>query len=202
MNADRRVVIIGGGFAGVKCARVLRKKLPRQEWDVVLFNNENHMVFHPMLAEVAGGSLNPDAVAAPLRQMLPRVHCRTEDVHRIDPESKTLEYVAHDGRIESLQYDHAVLACGASVNLGMVPGMADHAFPLKTVGDAVQLRAHVMQQLESMDQREATVLRMRFGLDDQEPRTLKEIGESLGLTRERVRQIETEALNKLAESLG
>ncbi len=62
--------------------------------------------------------------------------------------------------------------------------------------------AHVMGQLEIMDPREATVLRMRFGLEDHEPRTLKEIGETLGLTRERVRQIETEALAKLADSLG
>ena len=60
---------------------------------------------------------------------------------------------------------------------------------------------HVMVLLNKMDQREATVLRMRFGLDQEEPRTLKEIGESLGLTRERVRQIESEALAKLNESL-
>jgi RNA polymerase primary sigma factor len=60
---------------------------------------------------------------------------------------------------------------------------------------------HVMQQLKTMDTREATVLKMRFGLEGHEPKTLKEIGESLGLTRERVRQIETEALGRLAESL-
>ena len=59
----------------------------------------------------------------------------------------------------------------------------------------------VMHLLEKMDPREATVLRMRFGLNDEEPKTLKEIGESLGLTRERVRQIESEALAKLSESL-
>lgn len=61
---------------------------------------------------------------------------------------------------------------------------------------------HVMELLGKMDPREAQVLRMRFGLNDEEPKTLKEIGECLGLTRERVRQIESEALGKLSESMS
>src|SRR5712664_4234403 len=61
---------------------------------------------------------------------------------------------------------------------------------------------HVLDLLDKMPKREATVLRMRFGLDDEEPKTLKEIGERLGLTRERVRQIESEALKKLHESMS
>jgi RNA polymerase primary sigma factor len=60
---------------------------------------------------------------------------------------------------------------------------------------------HVRDMLGKMDPRESAILRMRFGLDNDEPKTLKEIGESLGLTRERVRQIESEALGKLSESL-
>jgi RNA polymerase primary sigma factor len=72
--------------------------------------------------------------------------------------------------------------------------------PDDTLVESDSLR-HVMEMLTTMDEREATVLKMRFGLENYEPRTLKEIGEQLGLTRERVRQIETEALNRMADSL-
>src|SRR5262249_2844726 len=73
--------------------------------------------------------------------------------------------------------------------------------PDDEMGETDDLK-QVMQLLEKMDPREATVLRLRFGLDDEEPKTLKEIGERLGLTRERVRQIENEALAKLNDGLA
>lgn len=59
----------------------------------------------------------------------------------------------------------------------------------------------VQEMLAALDDREKQVLRMRFGLENTEPHTLKEIGEIMGLTRERVRQIETDALRRLGEGL-
>src|SRR5215510_6249543 len=151
MGTATRVVIVGGGFGGVKCARALRRRLTAEACEIVLFNRENHMVFHPLLPEVAGASLNPDAVAAPLRQMLTGVRCRTESVRAIDFARQVIEYDAHDGHTGTLSYDHVVIACGRSASLGAVPGMADHAFALKSVGDAMTLRSHVIQQLENAE---------------------------------------------------
>ncbi len=147
----QRIVIIGGGFAGVACAKTLRKRLTPHQCEIVMFNRENHMVFHPLLAEVAGASINQDAVATPLRQALPSIHCRTETVEKIDLLNNSLEFESHDGWIRRMTYDHLVIACGRIANIGMVPGMADHALPLKTVGDAMVLRAHLMQQLEKAE---------------------------------------------------
>jgi RNA polymerase primary sigma factor len=60
----------------------------------------------------------------------------------------------------------------------------------------------IFEHLEHLDEREATVVRMRFGLDPYSPMTLREVGENLGLTRERVRQLENQALIKLVTALG
>lgn len=59
----------------------------------------------------------------------------------------------------------------------------------------------IYKLLDAIDEREAKVLRLRFGLDGKEPLTLKQIGQEINLTRERVRQIEAEALRKLNQRL-
>ncbi len=72
--------------------------------------------------------------------------------------------------------------------------------PEEQVFQADDLRT-VRKLLDSIDEREATILRLRYGLDGREPLTLKEIGREVGLTRERVRQLEIEALDRLHKRL-
>jgi RNA polymerase primary sigma factor len=88
----------------------------------------------------------------------------------------------------------------AGLSIGDLIADERHKAPDLEMLDSDSLK-HVFKMLGTMDEREATILRMRFGLDDSEPRTLKEIGEALGLTRERVRQIESEALGRIAASI-
>ena len=143
-----RVIIVGGGFAAVQFAKALRRKLRASECEILLFNRENHMVFHPLLADVAGASINADAAAAPLRQMLPGVGCRTERVQRIDLPSSEIEFDDGNGALTRLHYDHIVIACGAESNLGIIPGMSEHAFAFKVMRDAIDLRQHIVHQME------------------------------------------------------
>jgi RNA polymerase primary sigma factor len=72
--------------------------------------------------------------------------------------------------------------------------------PDQQVFDADEL-ATIRKLLDQIDEREARVLRLRFGLDNTEPLTLQQIGEKLGITRERVRQIQEEAVHKLNAQL-
>ena len=147
----KRIIIIGGGFGGVKCAQTLRRELPRGEADVVLFDRQNHLVFSPLLAEVVGSSISPLDVIVPLRQMFPGVFCRTEEVQNIDPANSEVQYQGEDGLPARMRYDHLVIACGNSTNLNVVPGMSDHGMPLKTLADATALRSHCMAQMEQAE---------------------------------------------------
>ena len=146
-----KVIVVGGGFAAVQFAKTLRKKLRASECEILLFSRENHMVFHPLLADVAGASINPDAAATPLRQMLPGVACRTERVQRIDLASSEIEFDEGTGTLCRLPYDHLVIACGAESNLGIIPGMTEHAFGFKVMRDATDLRQHIVRQMEQAE---------------------------------------------------
>jgi NADH dehydrogenase len=147
----KRIIVIGGGFGGVKCAQTLSRGLDHNTAEVVLFDRQNHLVFSPLLAEVVGSSINPLDVVVPLRQLLPRVFCRTEEIQGIDLANNQVEYHGEDSQRARMRYDHLVIACGSVTNLNVIPGMADHAFPLKTVADAANLRSHLMSHMEQAE---------------------------------------------------
>ena len=149
--AKKRVIILGGGFAGVKCARTLLKSDLKDQLEVIVFNRQNHMVFHPLLAEIASAALQVQDVAAPLRQMLLGAICRTEDVLGVDYDARTIEYEAYNGSRATINYDYLVLACGNEANLALIPGVDEHAFGFKTIGDALALQGHIMEQLEKAE---------------------------------------------------
>jgi NADH dehydrogenase len=146
----KTIVILGGGFAGVYVASFLERLLPG-EWQLILFSQENHFTFTPLLAEVVGASISPLHVVRPIRQMLRRTECRTANVTRLKLETSEVEYQLPGGRVAMQAYDHLVLACGMVVNTNILPGAAAHALPLKTLGDALFLRNRVIGQLEQAE---------------------------------------------------
>src|SRR5215471_11479130 len=133
---DARIVIVGGGFAGGTLAEQLTRRVaPNVE--VVVISSENHMVFTPMLAEVAGRSLSGFDVVIPGRQMAPRAAWLTATVTGVDLKKNVVEYTRPNGQTATLPFAHLVLACGCDVNLDVVPGMAANAYTVRTVADGV-----------------------------------------------------------------
>jgi NADH:ubiquinone reductase (H+-translocating) len=144
---SKTIVIVGGGFAGAYLARDLERHLPA-EWELILFSEENFLTFTPLLAEVVGSSIGPQHVVRPVRQFLRRTVCRTAAVTGLRLDARAVDYCLPDGRTATQSYEHLVLASGMVVNTDIMPGVAAHAFPLKTMGDALALRNHVLTQLE------------------------------------------------------
>ncbi|MEO0367935.1 MAG: NAD(P)/FAD-dependent oxidoreductase [Pseudomonadota bacterium] len=142
---QKHLVIIGGGFSGVTLARKLEKKLP-EDWNIFLLSKTNFITYHPLLPEVIGASILPGHVQAPVRLMLKRTRVRMVTVDSIDYESRTIHY--HNNMPGELRFDQLVLAAGVQANVGMLPGLAEHTLPLKTVGDALFIRNQVIERLE------------------------------------------------------
>ena len=158
------VVILGGGFAGTYCARALTAGLGDAAAEsVALLADQNAMLFHPMLAEVSGSSISPLHVVNPLRQFCRGSSVFMGSVEEVDLNGHTVRFSPGPFvHAASLKFDHLVLAIGNVVDVSRVPGMPEHGYLMKTVGDAIRLRGDVIQRLEEASVATAEAVRRRL----------------------------------------
>ena len=143
-----RVLVLGGGFAGIGAAQ----KLKKSNVEVVVVDKHDYHTFQPLLYQVATGLLEQPAVGHPIRDLFhgqdnARVH--QDRVASIDLDAREVRF----DELEPLSYDYLVFALGAEVNFFGVEGAADHAFPLYTLSDAVRLKNHVLRTWEAAEKR-------------------------------------------------
>lgn len=150
MNGPKRIVIVGGGFAGVTAALRLERRLGRRaDAEVTLVDGENFSLFTPLLPEVPSGSLQPKHIVYPLRAALRRTKVRQAEVRAIDLDRRVV-VAAHCPKCHEapVPYDHLVLALGGVTNFFGLPGLAAHARTMKSLADATALHAHLIDKLE------------------------------------------------------
>ncbi len=141
-----RVVVVGSGFAGLNAALALAGA----PVDVTLVDRDNYHGFWPLLYQVATAGLGPDDIAHPVRAIFAghqNVTVRLGIVTQVDVEQHRVE-LDHG---EVLLYDYLVLAVGSSTSDFGIPGVREHAFPLKTLPEAVHLRNHILTAFEHAD---------------------------------------------------
>jgi len=149
-----RVLILGGGFAGVVTAQELEKRLDRrQDVEIWLVSRDNFMLFTPLLPEVCSGVLEPRHVVSPLRGMVrrPSTWCITASVESIDPTARRVTVMGGDGNEHHLAYDTLVLALGGETATFGIPGIEEHAVGMKTLAGAFSLRNRIVEMLERAD---------------------------------------------------
>src|SRR6201993_2468615 len=145
-----KIVIAGGGFAGLTAATYLDKRLARRpDIEVLLISRENFILFTPMLHEVAAGDLSPSDIINPLRRILRHVKIVQADVQVIDSARRRVRCCGGVAQLEfELEYDHLLLALGSETNFLDLPGLSDWAVTMKSLSDAALLRNRVVALLE------------------------------------------------------
>src|SRR5262252_7455974 len=148
-----RIVILGGGFAGVTAAVELARRcaglLPVH---VTLVSNQNFFLFTPMLAEAATGAVETRHILYPIRPLCGRWGVEFGEMHveAIDLERRRVTVRHHRSAVrQHVHYDKLVLALGATPNVGIAPGAAEHALTFKSVGDSIQIRNRVIELFEA-----------------------------------------------------
>jgi NADH dehydrogenase len=141
-TSRRRLVVVGAGFAGLK----LVEKLKGSDFQIVLIDRNNFHQFQPLFYQVATAGLEPSAIAFPLRRMFQKSHqviIRLTEVINISVETKTILTTAGD-----LTYDVLVVATGAATNFFGMEQLAERAFGMKTVGEALGIRNTILKNYE------------------------------------------------------
>jgi NADH:ubiquinone reductase (H+-translocating) len=141
-NNQPRVVIVGGGFAGVELAKSL-SNVPVQ---VVLIDKSNYHTFQPLLYQVATSGLESSAIVAPFRKFLGKqknFYFRLAEVNEVLPENNIL-----NTSIGNIHYDYLVLATGAITNYYGMADIEKYAVPMKNLNDAILLRNHILESFE------------------------------------------------------
>jgi NADH dehydrogenase len=146
-NGPKHVVILGGGFAGLGCARKLASQ---KEVRVTLIDKNNYHQFQPLLYQMATSQLATDDVAVSLRRLFrqhPNVDIKEAEVVSVDPKVKTVTTSAG----EAFQADYLILAAGSQPNFFRTPGAAEQTFPLYSLDDAERLRSRILKVFEYTD---------------------------------------------------
>jgi NADH dehydrogenase len=164
MKLDSSIVIIGGGFAGMTLARELQRRMPAG-CGFTLISEESYTTFNPMLPEAVSASIFPEHAVAPIRAIVrPGTNSRfiMGTVTRADLQRQTVSCQTLAGE-RSMAYDHLVFAFGSRARLDLLPGMAEHALPLKTVGDAMHIRNMVLRRAARIELESDSTLRSALG---------------------------------------
>ncbi|MDH6125084.1 NAD(P)/FAD-dependent oxidoreductase [Kitasatospora sp. GP82] len=153
-----RILIVGGGFAGLECARRLERKLAASEAEISLVTPFSYQLYLPLLPHVAAGVLTPQSVAVSLRRTLHRTHIIPGGAIGVDPASKVCVVRKITDEVTAERYDYLVLAPGSITRSFDIPGLMDYARGMKTLAEAAYIRDHVIAQLDlastTLDQRE------------------------------------------------
>jgi NADH dehydrogenase len=138
------VLVLGGGFAGAYVARELG------EHGATIVSKENFMLYTPLLPEAASGTLEPRHCVVPLRAMCPHAELVLGRATALDLEAQAAEVETDEG-LQTVTWDELVVALGAVPRSLPIPGLSEHALSFKTLADAINLRNHVLHQLEAAD---------------------------------------------------
>ena len=151
MTQRRRVLILGGGHAGVRAARMLLKqRRPADQLDITLVSRENVEVWHGLMPQIVSGVLQAQHVLIPLREILPGVTIYTREIESIDPvHRRAVLSLGGESDEVTLEADYVVIAVGSVTDLSRFPGLTEHALQTKTIGDFIHLRNHLIEMLEA-----------------------------------------------------